>query len=272
MDILCSSGAFSRHPDQTDYRAILQQGPLLHADGVEVLFYAAWYGAGDQIAADLCATGLRFPAVHGEKSLYIGLGSTAPGARAAALARLAANCRLAQAIGAARVILHLWGLPETDSYLAAVLPALPACLDLAAAHGVRLAVETLPAIHADPLTLVRRVMDADPRWEVVLDTEFLAYHDQVDAVLDADWLWAAGRVRHIHIKDYEPPSARGPQRRYLHPGEGHLDFPAFFARLRERRFTGAISLESAALDATGTVDHARIQASLDYLRRLAAAP
>ena len=38
---------------------------------------------------------------------------------------------------------------------------------------------------------------------IALDTEFLAMHNQLEAVSKADWLWQQNRVRHIHIKDYD---------------------------------------------------------------------
>ena len=43
MQLLCSTGTFSRDPDYTDYRAVLAYGPGLEVDGFEVLFYAGWY-------------------------------------------------------------------------------------------------------------------------------------------------------------------------------------------------------------------------------------
>ncbi len=43
MQLLCSTGTFSRDPDYTDYRAVLAYGPGLEVDGFEVMFYAGWY-------------------------------------------------------------------------------------------------------------------------------------------------------------------------------------------------------------------------------------
>ena len=43
ISVLCSTGAISRYPDRTDYRAILEYGADLDVDGFEVVFYPDWY-------------------------------------------------------------------------------------------------------------------------------------------------------------------------------------------------------------------------------------
>ena len=102
-------------------------------------------------------------------------------------------------------------------------------------------------LRADPLSIIRRALDQDERCRVTLDTEFLASHNQLNEALDADWLWQDDRVIHAHIKDYNGTMHTPDNRRqYLHPGEGELDFPNFFKRLKERGFTGSVSLEASA--------------------------
>lgn len=266
--LLCSTGAFTRDPDRTDYRPILDDGPHLDVDGFEVLFYSSWYPAQKAIAASLSASGLAFPAIHTEKHIGPLLGSGQPADRAEALRRLAANCAFAGEIGARLAILHLWGLPTADDCIANNLAALGDCLAVVEDHGLELALETVPCRRADPLSHIRRALEQDGRVCIALDTEFLAHHAQLDAALAADWLWARGRVRHIHIKDYDG-SLLGPdgRRRYLHPGEGHLDFTRLFATLGEHGFCGSVSLEAPAVDAGGAVHGECIRRSLALLRR-----
>jgi hypothetical protein len=74
--ILCSTGAFTRVPHLTDHRAILRYGPGLPADGLEVMFHLGWYAQVERVADELLATGLKFPAVHAEKSTGSAMGST----------------------------------------------------------------------------------------------------------------------------------------------------------------------------------------------------
>jgi sugar phosphate isomerase/epimerase len=269
FQLLCSTGTFTRHPDQPSHRAILRYGPLLPADGLELLIYPSWHAQTVLVAQELAATGLRFPVAHAEKGIGAALGSAEADKLTQGLQRLAANCRLAADVGAGLVVLHLWDLPDSDEHLARNLAALEDCLELATRAGVELAVETVPCRRADPLGNVRRVLERYPRCWVTLDTEFLAFHDQLEAALDADWLWESGRVCHVHVKDYDGCMwAEGGSRRYLHPGEGHIDFAHFFSALRRRGFDGAASLEASGMRG-GDIDVKWLVDSLNTLRELA---
>lgn len=265
--LLCSTGAFARDPDQTKYQAILHFGPLLDVDGLEVIFFSDWYSSYSSISNALATSGLPFPVLHSEKSIGPLLGSSKHADLLLALERLTLNCQFAQAIGAYTVVLHLWGLPESDDAIERNLSALGQCLNIADNSGVVLAIETIPCRRADPLSHIRQATTQDARCGVALDTEFLAIHQQVKSALSSDWLWQTDVVKHIHIKDYDGHMFDvGGSRRYLHPGEGSIDFDQLFAGLTQHNFAGTISLEASAVAADGSVDIARIQHSLARLR------
>jgi sugar phosphate isomerase/epimerase len=263
--ILCSTGAFA--PAGSDWRRILQYGSLLDAEGLELLVQPGWSDQRSTIVPALASSGLRFPVLHAEKSLSRGLGQPAAAARGRALQCLEANCDFAARLGAHLVVLHPWELPESDDHIALNLDALFYCLRISDQYGLELAIETIPCRQADPLQHIHHALEIYPTCRVTLDTEFLAVHRQVEAALTAPWLWQQDSVRHIHIKDYAgPPQAKTPGRRFLHPGEGLLDFGLIFARLHEQQFAGSISLEAAAWAPDGTVDVPRLRQSLELLR------
>jgi sugar phosphate isomerase/epimerase len=273
MQLLCSTGAFSRYPDSTDYRAILEYGPQLAVDGLEVMFYPAWYPDLERIADDLQRSGLRFPAIHAEKSIGVALGKPEQAERGQAVRDLSENCRFAGLIGAKTLVVHLWGWPELDDDLERNLQHLESCLDSAAQYGVELAIETIPCRQFDPLSNVQRAIARDGRCLIALDSEFLAQHQQLADVFTADWVWQDERVRHVHIKDYDSqPFLPDGRRRYLHPGEGHIDFRHFFAQLQRRGFAGNISLEAPTIDRAGNVDIRKLHASLEGVRQLMEQP
>ncbi len=150
MQVLCSTGTFSRFPDITDHQSILEYGPLLAVDGLEVMFFPGWTGEIEQIAAQLRASGLHIPAIHAEKGIGSALISTQAEERAQGWRWLQASCRLAQALQAKLLVLHLWGHPDSDDRFADNLAVLPDCLAMAERHDLTLAVETIPsgaAIH-----------------------------------------------------------------------------------------------------------------------------
>jgi len=257
---LASTGLVTRFPDAARHEAILEWCPRLAVDGFELGIGRVWDL--DRVEHDLSVAGLRFAAAHADKRI----GAELLDDSTAALGALERNCRLAAALGAAIVVLHLWELPVGDRRIEENLALLPACLDIAEAFGLTLAVETIPCAVASPLENVHRALEADERCRVTLDTEFLALHGQLEAALADDMLWQ--RVAHVHVKDYAGALRNAEGRRvYLIPGEGRIDFPSVFAALQRRGYAGSITLEVSALTADGSVDEQRLRQAESWLGR-----
>lgn len=271
MQLLCSTGAFGRYPTLIDHMDIARYAPPLPVAGFEIMYYPDWTPHVESIASDLLTTGLRFPALHVEKNAGPAMAGTDAQMRTQGRMWLSASCRLGQLVGARVAVFHLWATPGSDTSIERNLAILGECIDIAQAHGMALAVETVPCVKSTPLEVIQRVIERDGRCLVALDTEFLAIHAQLEAALAADWLWADDRVCHIHLKDYDGAqyTAQG-YRRYLHPGEGQLDFPHLFARLRARRFSGHLSLEASVVGPDGSRDLARLHRTLQGLNALLA--
>jgi sugar phosphate isomerase/epimerase len=266
--VLLSTGAMTRDGVQTDHGEIVRRGPGLGVEGFELSLYAAWYGHLDDVIQDLRDSGLRFPVVHGEKLIGAGLGG-APEEADDALQRLEVNFRAAAALQAKTLILHLWERPGGDRELERNLERLPACLDMAQAYGITLAAETIPGDVGTPLENVRLAREREARCKLVLDTEFLGFYGQLEAAVDADWLWADGAVHHVHLKDFDGRLWREGQRRYLLPGEGHLDLQRFLTGIARRGYAGAFTLEATAVDAvSGSIDEGRLEQMASVARQL----
>jgi sugar phosphate isomerase/epimerase len=267
MQLLCSTGTFSRFPDLTDYRSILEFGPWLEVDGFELMFYPDWTNEIERIATELLKSGLRFPTIHAEKGIGPALVSSRPEEREQGWQWMQASCQLGNLLEANLLIFHLWGLPGSDERIEQNLQHLESCMKIAGDFGLKLAVETIPCQQHDPLSNVRRAIEQEPHVLVALDTEFLAMHNQLDTALEADWLWQHNRVCHVHIKDYGGGLYSTDNfRRYLHPGEGCINFPKFFDTLRMRNFSGSLSLETSVVNRDGTRDIQKLKKSLSMLR------
>lgn len=265
--LLCSTGAISRFVDLNDHLHFVRAGGALDADGLEVMIFDHWYDRFDAIAADFVVAGILVPATHAEKNLGPNLASDSSTVVNETLVRYSENCRFTHLLGGDRTVLHLWGLPESDRVIDRMLVLLPELVERAAEHEVMLAVESIPCLVDDPLANIQRVLETDRRTRVALDTEFLSMHGQLQAALDADWLWEHNAVVHVHIKDFLDPRHIDPtKRRYLQPGEGEIDFPVWFGDLAARGYSQTISLESPASREDGSVDIERIDTSLGYLR------
>jgi len=184
-----------------------------------------------------------------------------------------ASCQLGNLLGANLLVFHLWGFPDYDEKIEQNLQQLEHCIKIAEEFELQLAVETIPCKREDPLSNVRRAIEQEPRIHLALDTEFLAMHNQLNTALTADWLWQENRVRHIHIKDYDGGLYSTDNfRRYLHPGEGCINFPKFFDTLRLRNFRGSISLETSVVNRDGIRDIQQLKKSLSILRELITNP
>lgn len=268
MQVLCSTGVFTRSSDPYSHEVILKYGQEFVADGFELIFYPRWYQDPKPIVQVLRSCKLPFPVLHIEKSIGDSFGSSDTDEREQGILRFEQNCFFAQQLEAQTVVLHLWGLPSSDFQLEHNLQPLARCLDLAEQYGLTLAIETIPCTYADPLSNIKRAIEHDPRACVALDTQFLAWHDQLETVFTAPWLWQAEKVCHVHLKDHEGPFGSQNGRNYLHPGEGQINFRRFVQQLRARGFTGALSLEARAIDSANQVEIEHIQTSLQFVRHL----
>jgi sugar phosphate isomerase/epimerase len=268
--VLCSTGVFTLGPDHTDHAVILQHAAKLGTKSFELAVYESWYGHLDQVVEELGNADLNFQIVHADKGIGSGLSSEDADEAEEALAILETNCRVAAALGAKTIVLHLWELPAGDDNFERNLERLPLCLDTAAAYNVVLAVETIPGRSATPLSNLKLAVEADTRCAVTLDTEFLAFHGQLSESLEADWLWTDNRVRHVHLKDFDGRLREGGVRRYLLPGEGNLDLQGFLNGLTERGYSGAVTLEATALTPAGELDEDRLGQIAGVLKQLGA--
>jgi sugar phosphate isomerase/epimerase len=269
VQLLCSTGSFSRFPDLTDYRSILTYGPELEVDGFELMFYPAWTTEIEQIATELLKSQLRFPAMHAEKGIAPALVSSRQEEREQGWQWMQASCQLGESLEAKLLIFHLWGYPNYDENIEKNLRLLNDCMKISEEFGLQLVIETVPCKNNDPLSNIYRAVEQEPEILVALDTEFLAMHNQLESALEADWLWQHNRVCHIHIKDYDDSLySTGNFRRYLHPGEGNINFPTFFDMLKLRSFNGTISLESSVVNQDGSKDIHKLKQSLSLLKEL----
>src|SRR5215831_14767819 len=144
MQLLCSTGTFSRFPDLTDYRSILFYGPELEVDGFELMFYPDWSTEIEDIASELLKSKLSFPAIHAEKGIGPALISSRAEEREQGWQWMQASCQLGKLLGSTVLIFHLWGFPDYDEKIEQNLQYLSDCVKIAEDCGLKLAVETVP--------------------------------------------------------------------------------------------------------------------------------
>lgn len=267
MDVpepLCSTGCFSRDPDLASIDLVVHGMRQLPLASFEVMFYSAWFDNPTKAARLITGTRSATPVLHAEKSIGPSLTSNSPAEVEEAFAKFEITCRFAQTISAQRIVLHLWGLPDSDAIIDRNLAGLPRLLDTADQYGLTLSIETLLCQISTPLDVVARCRMVDRRATITLDTAFLAIQGQLGAAVVDDRLWPTA-VDHVHLKDYGDPGLGWGKAPYLHPGDGSLDLTGFLKGIDARGFKGTVTLESPALR-DDEPDIARIETSLDWIR------
>jgi len=263
--ILCSTGAFSRDPDVTFPDHIVDMAHRVTCDGFELILYPAWYDRLDEVADLFRRSGVRWMTLHAEKSIGPLLGSGDRDNAARALRRLEANCSFASQLDIPFLVLHLWGMPDSDRNIDTNLSYLDECLMLAEAHGIELSIETIPCLESSPLAHIRRIISTFPDISITLDSEFLAMHRELDAALQHVDVRSA--MRHVHIKGFDGMMANPDgSRRYLHPGQGTIDLSSFISKVAELSQRPSLCLEATSVRRDGNVDVDQVIADLAFIR------
>ena len=242
--------------------------PLLAADGYEVMIDRAVPLHAAEWSDRLRNAGVPVDMVHIGKQTGECFSSDEAARHEEGLYKLASDLEIVRMFGASHAVLHLWGWPGNDRNFGLTLQSMAKGLDLAAAAGVELLVETIPCVAKPLVVRLRELSDAFPLLRYTVDSRLLALQHAIGSVMEADWLWDGGKVAHVHVSDCCLNAEGIPEQRpILQPGSGCIDFSAFFTGLRARKYTGAITLEAPAVDPeTRVVDASLLNGSFDYIR------
>ena len=272
--VLCSTGAFIGRANNRDFTLLKKYAPKLNCDGFEFMLYSTWYPVLDDVIEAVSSYGLHIPVVHSQKSLGEALaGMTASfsegqfhehimtpqedkeayeeGTRLFLL-----NLKLAEKLGAEKMVLHLWNGIVSDKNIEKNIERFGAWKTLADRAGISLLAENVICNKTDPLNNVLLTAKAYEDAGFVYDTKMAEFHCQTMKLFDNeyDWIVREGRIKHIHVNDYGGGFMDWSNMQVLPIGAGHVDFEAFFEKLGEYGYTGDYTVESTALAKTGEVD------------------
>lgn len=275
-----STGVYSQFPNHATPDAVADGMMQLPADVYEVLLFGSW---SDMRAAARTIADAHRPVaiVHGEKRVGGLLGGAQPEERRRGQELVLTAIEVARILGAPAVNIHLWDLPDSDRHLDRNLAALAEILPDVWQSGIRLLVETIPCQADLPWRNVDRALDfAEERARatgarpaagqvlgVNLDLEFLSWHDGVRVALEECVPVWGERLGNVHVKDHDgrPFDAEG-RRRYVNPGDGHLDYPWIFGRLHAAGYAGPLMFEGNVTRAGDR--QAALAATVVYLERI----
>lgn len=236
----------------------------IDCDGFELIFYPSFYECLDEFQHLPPSSQERLISLHTEKSIGPLLGSSSKSNIQMGLDRLQINARLAQHLNIERLILHLWGLPDSDEHIERNLAQLDAAFEIANDSSVTLTIESIPCVRHTPSSHLRFIADTHPNSRFTLDTEFLAMHDEISTAMED--LSILGRTDEIHIKDFNGSLIDSNGKRiYLHPGEGTIDFGYVCKKASSLPQIIDLCLESTSVEANGSVNISQVQRDLDFI-------
>ena len=253
--ILCSTGALIGRPNGRDYRLLKQFCPQLECDGFEFIMYSTWYDEAEPITAVLTSLGVNIPVMHSEKSIaeHVAKGGEEEDKEAFRLFEI--NCRMAETIGAKKVVIHLWNGMISDTHFENNLRAYPAFREIAEKHGLTLLVENVVCLQ-DPMSHWVELYRHYPEIRFVFDTKMADFHRQLDLLYqpEYDWLWKENHILHYHVNDYGGGYMDWSNLKVLQLDKGHIDFDRFFRFVGKTGYAGDFTFEGTGFDHTGEVN------------------
>lgn len=268
--IVCSTGALIGRPNNRDYRLLKSFAGQLRCDGFEFMMYSSWYDEMEALVATLQDLQLNIPVMHCEK--HIGeIISQGDFAKARQLFTI--NCRIAQQLGAKKLVIHLWDGMTSDRNIENNIMAYGELAGIAGEFDLELLVENVVCNHENPMKHWCTLAENYPEIRFVFDTKMAAFHEQLELLYDEEyaWLWKEKHITHYHVNDYAGGYLDWKNLRTLPIGRGHIDFDRFFIFLKKIGYDGSYTVEATAFNAEGRVDVEMLNGCFDrihyYLNR-----
>lgn len=270
IKVLCSSGALITRFNGRDPNLLREFFPRLHAWGIEFMVYPSWDGMLTERIRDVRAIqrdlGMPIPVLHADKRIGELLSQGSFDEIEEAKARFQTCCQAAFELGAELMVLHLWGGTASDKHIGRNIEVLSELMEMAKLYGITLTVENVVCAESTPLTHIKTIMERYPEALFTIDTKMAEFHRELPQTLACDELWN-GRVRHLHVNDYGGGIKDFSDLSVLHMGDGHVDFAPFFDKVKASGYEGYATVESTSVNPDGSVDFAKLNATLDKLSK-----
>lgn len=286
--ILCSSGAIIGKVNNNDYTLLKEYAPKLNCDGFELMMSSSWYPVLDDVIATVRSYGLNIPVIHSQKSLGEALcGMTTIFSEGEfhdhvmtpaednetfkrGTERFRLNLKLAEMLGAEKMVLHLWNGTVSDRNIEKNIERFAEWKSLSDKVGIELLVENVICNANSPLYNMDLVAKRYPDAGFVYDTKMAEFHDQTLKLFSPEYEYIVkeGRIRHLHVNDYGGGYMDWAHMQVLPIGGGHIDFDSFFRKLGEFGYTGDFTVEATAYAKDGTVDFDMLNGCFEKIREL----
>ncbi len=264
--LLCSTGALIGRPNGRDFKLLKDIVPQLDCDGLEFMMYESWYDRCEEITAFLQSLDVPIPVFHCEKRVGDLISRNGEGDCEVAMRRFAVNCRMARAIGAEKMVLHLWGGLDSDKDIENNIRHYARLRELSDSYGLLLTVENVVCNGADPMTHLKSLAAHYPDISFTFDTKMAAFHSQLDELYADTNRDVQNRIKHLHINDYGGGHKEWSNLKTLYVGDGKVDFATFFAFLKTIDYQGDFTVEATSFDSEGKINFAKLNETFSKIR------
>ena len=266
--LYCSTGTMVGRDNGWNYRLFTERGGEIEADGFELMMVKPYYERLRELVSAIEKCGLYFGSIHAEKDIGIYLAGQNPGDTEEGFRLFALNCNVGSAIGASKLVLHLWSGRVSDTRLSSNISCLDRLFEIAGENSLELLIENVPSVESDAFSNLCRVSASRPDAGFVYDVRFGAFHAQNEEIVSSGWL-ENGRIRHLHISDYTGPSGDfSSLRPILHPGQGIAGLEKLLPEIFSV-YHSTVTLESPDIHPEG-FDASVINRDMDFIRKYSA--
>lgn len=258
--IYLSTGAFTGRINGRNFRLLAEHWQKFHCDGFELMVFSELYPLISQLPQ--IYHGIPIPMLHADKRIG-DLLSDENGFDAARDMYLQ-NAELALSLGAKRMVVHGWGIPDSDNNAPRSYERILSLHRMGRNMGVETLFENCCCVTEDPLLHMARLAAMDASIRFIVDTRPAQFHNQLADTLHSPVF--CRHTAHMHINDY----AGGykdwkslypiPQ-----PGSGNICWSNVFSALKETGYSGSITLEAPSMLAEG-VDDTTLNQGLSFIR------
>lgn len=264
--VICSTGALIGPPNGWDFTLLRAYADKLECDGYEFLMYGAWHAKPDCLEQFLVDFPASIPVFHVEKRVGDLISRNKDGDTEEALKLFQLNCALARAIGAEKLVVHLWGGLDSDKDIAHNFACYKSLNQISNAHGLALTVENVVCNVRSPMDHMKALTGLYPDIRFTFDTKMAAFHRQLDLLYQEENQGVFSRIHHMHINDYGGGYKDWKNLRTLQIGEGNIDFDTFFQFVGNADYHGDFTIEATSYDQSGSIDFDGLNRSFRKIR------
>lgn len=262
--ILVSTGALIGRPNGRNIKLLEEFIPKLKCDGLEFMLYSDWYEREEEITDYLCSLNFPIPTMHCQKT--VGELIT-KGEDDKALVNFEINARIAQNIGAKKLVMHLWNGEISDSNYEHNLEIYPQLRKIAEKYEVDLLVENVLCNVANPMQRWEELIARYPDAHLIFDTKMADFHGQLNDIYEEKnaYLYKE-HIKHYHVNDYSGGYMDWSNLKVLPIGAGHIDFDRFFEFIKKTGYDDTFTVEATAFGSDGAVNITMLNECFDRIR------